>query len=137
MADTKTFLGRGFAFPPRVDEATGRFVMCADEENIRQSVYTILMTRRGERVMMPDFGCNLNDYVFELPDATAISMVRNEVLRALAKWESRIIDVDVGVVTDELSKGVLTFEISYVVRNTNNPNNLVFPYYLYEGIGLE
>ncbi len=137
MADTREFLGRGMSFPPKVDPTTGRFVMCSAEEDIRQSVYIIIMTRPGERAMMPDFGCSIHNYIFELPDAAYMSLVRTEIIDALARWEPRVVDVDVDVDLSEISDGKVVFDISYTVRDTNNPNNLVFPYYLYEGIGQE
>lgn len=67
MEDSRAFLGRGFAFPPKVDPVTGKFRMTEGEEDIRQAIYIILMTRLKERAMLPDFGCNLQDYIFDLP----------------------------------------------------------------------
>ena len=137
MDNTRAFLGRGFAFPPQIDQATGRFVMCSAEEDIRQSIFIIIMTRKNERAMMPDFGCNIHNYVFGLPDVASIAMVQSEIIDALTKWEPRIIDVKVDVDTGHLNEGKVIFNIGYTVRATNNPNNLVFPYYMYEGVGLE
>ena len=137
MENTMDFLGRGFAFPPRIDQATGRFVMCSAEEDIRQSIYLILMTKKRERAMLPDFGCNLHEYVFDLPDDARLSMMRTEIIEALTTWEPRIINVDVQVDLRHMNEGKVLLNIFYTVRATNNPNNLVFPYYLYEGVGLE
>ena len=137
MADTKDFLGRGFRFPPKVDSATGRFMMESGEDDIRSSIYIIIMTKKGERAMMPDFGCNVMDYVFELPDTTYLNLMRNEVIDAITSWEPRVVDVSAEIHLEELDKGKVVFEIEYTVRATNNPNNLVFPYYLYEGVGIE
>ncbi|MCL2055594.1 MAG: GPW/gp25 family protein [Oscillospiraceae bacterium] len=137
MDKTDAFLGKGLSFPPRVDPVTGRFVMCSGEEDIRQSIYIILMTRMGERAMMPDFGCRLHDFVFELPDAASMALLRNEVTTALIRWEPRIIDIGVEIDTTRIVDGRVVLDISYVVRATNNPGNLVFPYYLYEGVGIE
>ena len=135
MDRSKDFLGRGFAFPPRIDSATGKFVMADSEEDIRQSIYIILMTRTKERAMLPDFGCTLHEYIFELPDSTFEVRIASEVREALMKYEPRVINVDVEVDTKELQKGKVYLNISYTVRATNNPNNLVFPYYVMEGIG--
>jgi len=135
MAGTKDFLGRGFAFPPRVDAATGRFVMVDAEEDIRQSIYIILMTRKGERMMLPEFGSRIHDYVFDLPDQAAENLIITEVIDALTLWEPRIIDIEVELDSSDIANGKVIFNVSYTVRDTNNPNNLVFPYYLYEGVG--
>lgn len=135
MNSSKDFLGRGFAFPPRIDSATGQFVMAESEEDIRQSIYIILMTRMKERAMLPDFGCNLHEYIFEVPDSEFEVEIGNEIVEALTKYEPRIINVEVRVDTKNLTGGMIYLNIDYTVRATNNPNNLVFPYYLMEGVG--
>lgn len=135
MERSKDFLGRGFAFPPQIDSATGHFVMAESEEDIRQAVYIILMTRLKERAMLPDFGCNLHEYVFELPDSEFENRLRSEVQDALMRYEPRIMNVEVQVDKRSIQNGTIYLNISYTVRATNNPNNLVFPYYLEEGIG--
>ena len=135
MNKSKDFLGRGFAFPPRIDSATGQFVMAASEEDIRLSIYIILMTRMKERAMLPDFGCNLHEYIFEVPDSDFEVQIGSEIREALMRYEPRIINVDVEVDSNNISKGMINLNINYTVRATNNPNNLVFPYYLMEGVG--
>lgn len=135
MNKSKDFLGRGFAFPPRIDSATGQFVMTESEEDIRQSIYIILMTRMKERAMLPDFGCNLHEYIFEVPDSDFEVQIGSEIREALMRYEPRIINVDVEVDSNNISKGMINLNINYTVRATNNPNNLVFPYYLMEGVG--
>jgi phage baseplate assembly protein W len=137
MDQPAEFLGRGWSFPPRVDPVTGRFVMCSGEEDIRQSIYIILMTRLSERAMMPDFGSDLHNFVFELPDAASMALLRNEVILSLIRWEPRIVDVAVEIDTTGMVNGKVILDISYTVRATNNPGNQVFPYYLYEGVGIE
>lgn len=135
MDKTKDFLGRGFAFPPRIDSATGQFVMVDSEEDIRQAIYIILMTRRKERVMMPDFGSNVQEYIFALPDSDFELRLGSEIREALMKYEPRVMNVEVEVDTRDIQNGTVYLNINYTVRATNNPNNLVFPYYLVEGIG--
>ena len=137
MAGTRDFLGTGWNFPPKTDGATGRIAMSSEEENIRQSVLIILTTRCGERAMLPEFGCDLHNFVFELPDASALTMARAEIVRALTRWEPRIIDVAVDADCRDINRGKVLFTVGYTVRSTNNPNNLVFPYSLYEGVGEE
>lgn len=135
MSQSKNFLGRGFAFPPRIDAATGRFVMAENEEDIRQSIYIILMTRMKERAMLPDFGSSIHDYMFGVPDSDFELKINREIQEALMKYEPRIVNVQTEIDKRDLGKGLIYLNISYLVRSTNNPNNLVFPYYLEEGIG--
>lgn len=85
--------------------------------------------------MLPEFGCNLQEYIFDLPDAAFETQLIREVEDALMNFEPRIRDVNVEVDMRNLKNGTIYLNINYSVRATNNPNNLVFPYYLEEGIG--
>ena len=126
----KGFLGVGWKFPVIVDETTGRIKTSQYEEDIQEAIRIIIMTRKGERVMQPDFGCGLQDYLFEGMDYDTTSQMRLEVQRALLNWEPRITDVEVRMETEN---GRLMIHVSYVVRATNNPFNFVYPYFLSEG----
>lgn len=132
---TKSFLGTGFSFPIEVEEATGRMKTVSLEEDIAQAIRIILMTRKGERVMHPDFGCDIYDYAFDTMDYTTQVQMEQAVREALMVWEPRIINVEVHINAEQEKEGVLLIEISYVVRSTNNPFNLVYPYYINEGMG--
>lgn len=126
------FLGRGFAFPVGVDPVTGQMRTAEFEEDIRQAIYLIIMTRKGERVMRPDFGCSIHDYAFDTMDYETLSRIEETVQDALILWEPRIRDIEVRAYRAEAGK--LNIEIGYVVRSTNNPYNLVYPFYMNEGM---
>ena len=100
-----------------------------------QSIRMIMMTRQGERVMRPDFGCDIHEYAFDTMDYTTLVQMEHAVRQALMVWEPRITDVEVNIINEQDQEGTLLIEISYVVRNTNNPYNLVYPYYINEGLG--
>lgn len=131
----ESFLGQGFKFPIEVDGATGRFAMSSYEDDIRESIFIILNTRPGERPMRPEFGCRIYDYLFESMNYTVISAMNEAVYEALLVWEPRIEDIEVDIDTERLEDGIADIKISYVVRKTNNPYNLVYPFYLNEGLG--
>ncbi len=133
--DQQDFLGRGLAFPLALDPFTGRFVECAQEESIRQSIYLILMTRKGERLMRPDFGCDIYDFAFATLDYTTLSQMQEAVHRALVLYEPRITNLSVEIQTSDQA-GRVDITLNYVVRSTNNPYNLVYPFYIHEGIEL-
>ena len=126
------FLGRGFAFPPGVDPVTGEMCTAEYEEDIRQAIYLIIMTRKGERVMRPDFGCSIHEYAFENMDYETLSKIEQTVEEALILGVPRIRDIEVHASRAEAGK--LNIEIGYVVRSTNNPYNLVYPFYISEGL---
>lgn len=133
--DVNAFLGRGFRFPIQVDDITGKMQTSSYEDDIKEAIYIILMTRKGERVMKPEFGCGVHDYAFATMDYTTLSLMEREVRDALTIWEPRIRDLEVNIVEDDKRDGCVLIDINYVVRSTNNPYNLVFPFYMNEGFG--
>ena len=130
----KEFLGKGWKFPVSVDPETGRIQGASSEEDIQEAVRIILLTGKGERMMQPEFGCNLRSYLFGDIGYTARTKMEQEVRDALIRWEPRIFDVQVQVEQDPADSARLLIEVSYVVRATNNPYNLVYPYYINEGL---
>ena len=131
--ERKDFLGRGWNMPVELDPRTGRVLSVAYEEDIRQSIFIILETAPGERVMRPNFGCGIHELVFTALDSTAIQRIRSLVEEALRRCEARI-DVLCVTVDEEVTiDGQLLIEIEYRVRKTNQTGNLVFPFYFREG----
>lgn len=125
----EAFVGSGWAFPPRTD-ATGGIALVAGAREIEESIRLILATAPGERPMRPDFGCAVHDYVFAPADASTAGDIAYAVRVALDRWEPRIDLEDVQVRFDEVENGTLYIELSYAVRGTNDPRNLVFPFYV-------
>lgn len=123
------FLGNGWAFPIGLD-AHGRVRMAAGEEGVRQSIWTILSTSPGERIMRPDFGCGIHDLVFDVNSPGTATAVSGAVRDALAVWEPRIDVLDVFAAPDPAEPSVLLIEINYQVRTTNSRFNLVYPFYV-------
>ena len=130
----RAFLGVGWAYPARLD-ARGHTARVAYEEDVRQAILIILGTNPGERVMRPDFGAGLKDFVFELLSTSTLSLIRARVFEALVDWELRIDVQRVRVSFDpsQSEKGKVLIEILYRVRATNTQHNLVYPFYLQEG----
>ena len=127
----KEYLGRGWKFPVQVD-ATGKIALSEYEEDIRESIRIILLTARGERVMRPDFGAGLHEFVFAAMSATNIGLIQSAVHEALIKWEPRIQVLAVDVAPELGDIGKLLINLEYRVRATNTQFNLVFPFYLQE-----
>ena len=124
-----SFLGTGWSFPIELDDG-GQIRMASDEDSIRQSVWTILSTSPGERVMLPDFGCGIGDFVFSVNNAGLAGQVADAVREALAVWEPRIDVLDVNAFPDQTNPNLLLVEIGYRIRSTNSRYNLVYPFYL-------
>jgi phage baseplate assembly protein W len=123
------FLGNGWAFPV-TPTSQGMLAEAQAADSIAQSIWLILSTSRGERVMRPDFGCGLNDLVFSLNDARLAGTIQQTVREALVLWEPRVDVLDVGVTFDPTQPSLVLIEITYQVRTTNSRYNLVYPFYL-------
>lgn len=125
---SKPFLGVGWWFPVELEE-DGEVKLARYEESVRQSIWIILGTARGERVMRPDFGCGIYDLVFDVNSASTAGKVAQEVRDALLIFEPRIDVLDIQA-RPEGGGEVLLISIDYQVRATNNVFNLVYPFYL-------
>ena len=100
------------------------------EDAVRQSVWLILATAPGERVMRPDFGCRIHDLLFATASASTMGLAAQAVREALTRWEPRIDLLGVDVAPDRAEPALLRVRVDYRVRTTNNRFNLVYPFYL-------
>jgi uncharacterized protein len=128
----KEFLGIGWKFPASVD-SKGKIAMSEYETDIKEAIKIILGTAKGERVMRPDFGCGIHDFVFSPINKATLSLVENTVREGLTNWEPRIELIKVEAIDEASDEGKLLVSIDYRVRVTNNRFNLVYPFYLKEG----
>ena len=123
----KKFLGSGMKFPPQINEATGRFMTSSAEQSVKESIYLILMTQRTERFARPGYGSNLMSYTFMDTNITELNMMKRDLTEQILTQEPRVGDVEI---TTQTKDGCLIVNIDYVVSETNQRDNLVFPFYL-------
>ena len=123
------FLGQGLSYPIRVD-GSGGIAMSRGESDIENAIMVILGTSKGERVMRPEFGSSIHDFVFAPNNATTHGLLEYHVRDALTYWEPRIDVNDVDVRADEMNTSRVLINIGYTVKATNDKRNLVYPYYL-------
>jgi phage baseplate assembly protein W len=126
---SEEFIGKGWAFPIETD-ATGAIALVERERELEVSMRLILGTAYGERPMRPDFGCAIHEYVFASVNATTAGRIAYEVKMSLTRWEPRVEVRDVVVTQEPESPGTMYIDIRYVERETNDPRNLVFPFYV-------
>jgi uncharacterized protein len=133
MATTgREFLGVGWKFPLQVTPRGG-LALARAEHRIEESIFLILSTAAGERVMLPDFGCGIHDLVFAPNNAVTVSLVVQRVRQALVAHEPRIDVLDIAAETAPEQPSLLLIRIDYRIRANNALGNLVFPFYLDEG----
>ena len=132
----KSFLGTGWGFPPAFSNKAAEVAMLSDVDDIQSSLEILLTTRPGERVMRPDYGCNLDELLFEPLTTTFKTYIKDLVSTAILYYEPRIevnnIELDD---TGEL-EGRIVISIDYTVSATNTRFNFVFPFYKEEGTDL-
>jgi phage baseplate assembly protein W len=128
----RDFLGVGWKFPLQVTP-NGKIAQARYEQRIEESIYLILSTARGERVMLPDFGCGIHELVFESNNPTTLSVITQQVRRALVAYEPRIDVLDINVETTPEQPNLLLIRIDYRIRTNNALGNLVYPFYITEG----
>lgn len=121
--------GRGWRFPLQPDE-TGTLGYNEGATNVEQSIRVILLTRLGERVMRPDFGCKAGQMVFAPGSLQNMRLLEISVRDALRDWEPRIDVDDVRVESEPGAENRIKVDIDYRLRGTNTRQNLVFPFYL-------
>jgi len=129
LDNTRSFLGRGWHFPPRVDPRGG-IATTSHQTDIEQSIMIILSTAKGERVMRPDFGSGIHDFVFAPNNMTTAGLLSYHVRESLLRWEPRIDVTNVSVHPDVTDLSRLLINIWYEVKATNDQRNLVYPFYL-------
>lgn len=129
MPASLDLIGRGWAFPLGVD-ARGGIALAEGEEEIRQAILLIVRTRRGARVMRPEFGCRIWELLFAPNDASTWTMAGHHVREALGWWEPRIDVEDVRAAADPGNPAAVEIEVDYTIRSTHDRRSLVFPFYL-------
>jgi len=125
----KNFLGTGWSFPVRVG-SSGGIALSSHEANIEESVRLILGTAVGERVMEPEYGCHIHDYVFHPNNPNTASLVAFYAQQAISKLEPRVTDIDIIAAPDANSENVLNLSIKYKIIRDNELRNMVYPFFL-------
>lgn len=91
---------QGMRFPPRINPASGRFEESNGAENLRESIYLILMTQKGERLSDPMFGSSVMSWPFSEDSGTRRHMMERELAREILSREPRASDVQVHISKD-------------------------------------
>ncbi len=126
------FLGSGWSFPPTFSRPELGIEMVSGVEDIRESLRILFSTALGERVMLPDYGCDLWRMVFRGLTTTLTAELKDMVEQAIVLWEPRIDLLSVSAVRDPDRDGLVNIEVTFNVRRTNTRNNFVYPFLLRE-----
>ncbi len=131
MKLTRDYLGIGWKFPLQVN-ASGGIARAAYEQRIEESIYLILSTAKGERVMLSRFGCGIHERVFANNDSGTVGIIIAECRDALVRNEARIDVLDITAESAEGQPNLLLIRIDYRIRANQALGNLVYPFYINE-----
>ena len=133
MAENKSFLGSGWSFPPRFLESTEGLEISHNEQDIAESIFILLSTTPGERVMNPEYGCDLQSMVFTSMNLSNQTRIEDMINTAIMYFEPRVNVVSISVKSPDKLLGKLDVSITYEIKGTNSRKNMVYPFYLSEG----
>ena len=133
MSAERPFTGTGWSFPPAFDRSNRKVQLTSDQEDIERSLEILLGTVKGERVMLPSYGCNLDSMVFETFNLTVKNYLVDLITTAILYHEPRIEPQNVEVDDAFIHEGLLNLNIEYIIRSTNSRYNKVYPFYINEG----
>ena len=117
MDNGKLIYGQSMSFPPRVGP-DGCLVWSSGELNVRESICIILRTRPGERLQLPDFGCGLEQFLFEPNNVANLRLIQEAVKQALTRWEPRIKLDDVRVALNPADAQMVDITVLYTLIAT-------------------
>lgn len=131
-----SFLGSGWSFPVTFTAGNYELHTSSYEKNINESINIILLTKKGERSMEPQFGSGLQSLFFKIMDETLKGEIIDAIKTSLIDNEPRISVQDIEVDFPEPASGLVSVSISYVYNQTNTRHNYVFPFHINEGTNL-
>jgi phage baseplate assembly protein W len=106
---------------------TGGIAMAEGEAAVRQAILLLLSTVPGERVMRPEYGCDLRKLIFAPNNETTAGLAIHYVRQALNRWEPRIQVLKVNAARNETDPGRLDVILDYRVRTSKRSQTLVYP----------
>lgn len=97
------------------------------DDSIKESLYVLLTTTPGERLMELEYGCNIKSIAFKPLDLNLKTYISNNIKNTITKWEDRIelLNVDVD---DSHIDGMLNINIQYVIKANSEKGSLTFNY---------
>jgi len=137
MSTKESFLGRGWSFPPEFRKDGKTVVMTEGALDIERSLQILLSTRLGERIMLPEYGCNMDELMFNPLNLTLKTYVADLIKTAILYHEPRIDADKIWIEESTENDGILLINIDYRIRITNSRKNLVYPFYKAEGTEIE
>ncbi len=104
------------SFPLGSVDSDGRLQWASESQSVREVIWNILLTRPGERLMRPEFGAGLRDYLHRSNNQTTRTLIADVVRQAITRWEPRILLDEVAVTSSPDQLNEITLSIRYRLR---------------------
>jgi len=128
MGSGGTGLGiTGFAFPFRIDPATGGVQTLSDDDKLRANIVHIILTNFGERVMRRDYGGGLRALVQDPNDKAMWAVVQHRIGQSVGLLEPRVMLQTLTLSQPAGDDATVNVDVRYVVRRTQAVNSLTVP----------
>ncbi len=77
----------GVNFPFR-DSQKGDFLQMTEtpEKEVRANLIHLLLTRKGSRYYLPDFGTRIYEYIFDQNDVVSFNLIEEEIRESVRKY---------------------------------------------------
>jgi len=114
MAGNGKFINIQFPFK---DSNLGHYIMLNNEDAsaIKSDLMHLILTRKGERLYMPDFGTDLLKYMFDLNDDATKGNIKDDINETVKKYLPNLSINDVSVTTSDRNEHVSILRIDYTV----------------------
>jgi hypothetical protein len=132
MTNPLKLLGTGWNFSVAPDPRLGGLQYTSGPDKVRQSIWIILDTEPGERLMRPTFGCGLRRYLMKPNTPATRALIQHDVQLGLSLWEPRIQLKDVRVDPGG-DPSLVLIQVSYIHTADRRPDSLIYPFYLESG----
>jgi hypothetical protein len=91
-------------------------------QSIKSSVKNIILTRRGERIHNPNFGCDLYSLLFTVPDSNTANDLITEIRSQLTIWEPRITIDNITIELQDDQYTIIIY-IYYTIKELNTTDS--------------
>jgi len=99
-------------------------------DQARANLKNLILTNKGERLMQPEFGCDIYGLLFEQIDPYEIvELVKSKISTAVKLWLPQIIIKNININEESLSKNLLQISISFLLKNDDVTEELTFTIY--------
>ncbi len=132
MITPSQLLGTGWNFPVAPDPRSGALLYLAGPDKVRQSIWIILDTEPGERIMRPTFGCGLRRYLMKPNTSATRALIQHDVQQGLTLWEPRI-SVQSVLVTPGDDPSLVLIQVAYIHTADRRADSLIYPFFLESG----